>query len=38
VLRQVASAAWSMGLRSWALGMVKDKAVADLKARGHIPP
>jgi hypothetical protein len=38
VLRQVANAAWSMGLRSWALGMIKDKAVADLKARGHIPP
>ncbi len=37
-LRQMASLAWSMGLRSWALGMIKDKAVADLKKRGHIPP
>jgi len=37
-LRQGCSLAWKFGLRSWALDMIKDKAVADLKSRGHIPP
>jgi hypothetical protein len=37
-LRQGCSWAWKLGLRSWALDMIKDKATTDLKSRGHIPP